>query len=61
MKFERAATFARDTPTDALCAAWGLTDGEVISRQKGETPMTIREVGDLAFLHGLKLLDVLTV
>lgn len=61
MKFEHVTTLARDTPTTALGAAWGLTDSDVISRQKGETPMTIREVGDLAFIYGKKLQDVLAV
>ena len=61
MKFERAATFANDTPTPTLRAAWGLDDADVISRQKGEHPMTVREVGELAFLHGMRLQDILAV
>ena len=61
MKFARAATFARDTPTVTLRAAWGLNDADVIRRQKGEHPMTGREVGELAFLHGMRLEDILAV
>lgn len=61
MQFEHVMQLARDTPTSVLCEAWGATPADVSSRKKGERPMTIREAGALADLHGLKLLDVLAV
>ena len=61
MPFERAAALARATPTEALCDAWAANSSDVLSCQKGERPMTIREVGALAEIHGMKLLDVLTL
>lgn len=61
MQFEHVMQLARDTPTSVLCEAWGASPTEVSSRTKGERPMTIREVGALADLHGMKLLDVITL
>lgn len=61
MQFECAATLARNTPTGALAAAWGVGEDVALSAKSGERPMTIREAGALAELHGLKLLDVLAV
>lgn len=61
MRFERVIDLAKATPTRVLCEAWGATADEVSSRKMGERPMTIREVGALADVHGLKLLDVLAV
>lgn len=61
MKFEHVTALARATPTAALCAAWGLCDADVTSLKQSKRPMTIREVGALAELHGMKLLDVLAV
>ncbi|UUG70056.1 helix-turn-helix DNA binding domain protein [Arthrobacter phage Zucker] len=61
MKFERVVNLARDTPTSVLCEAWGANAEEVATRKKGERPITIREAGALAEVHGLTLLDVLTV
>ena len=61
MRFEHVVQLARDTPTGDLCEAWGETPAEVIHCKRGERPMTIREVGALADVHGLKLLDVLAV
>lgn len=61
MQFDRAVKLARDTPTSVLCEAWGASPVEVFSRKSGERPMTIREAGALADMHGLKLLDILPV
>lgn len=61
MQFDRVVGLARDTPTSVLCAAWGASPVEVFSRKSGERPMSLREAGALADVHGLKLLDVLTV
>lgn len=61
MQFERATELANATPTSVLCATWGKTPAYVASRKICEHPMTIREAGDLAELHGLNLLDVLAV
>lgn len=57
MQFERAYALAATTPAAALSEAWGVRDDAV----HGKRPMTIREAGALAELHGLKLLDVLAV
>jgi hypothetical protein len=61
MQFERVMQLARDTPTSVLCDAWGASVEHVAGRKKGERPMTIREAGALADLHGLTLLDVLAL
>jgi hypothetical protein len=61
MQFERVIDLAKATPTSVLCKAWGASAEHVDSRKKGERPMSLREAGALADVHGLKLLDVLTV
>ena len=61
MKFDRANSLARDTPAAVLAEAWGAREDAVLSVKNGKRPMTIREAGALAELHGLKLLDVLAV
>ena len=61
MQFENVVELARSTSTSALCDAWGEDASVVIACKRGERPMTIREVGALADMHGLKLLDVLAV
>jgi hypothetical protein len=59
MHFERAIQLAADTPADVLGEAWGLSPRRVSDRTQSKRPMTIREAGALAALHGLKLEDVL--
>jgi hypothetical protein len=61
MRFDRVQELANATPMSVLCEAWGASSEYVASRQRADHPMSIREAGDLAELHGLKLLDVLTV
>ena len=61
MEFERATELTRNTQTATLCAAWGLSAEDVDARKRAETPLTIREAGSLAELHGLKLEDVLAI
>ena len=61
MQFERAQSLARATPNEDLCAALGLHPAAVEPLKAGERPMTIREAGALAELHGLTLLDVLAI
>ena len=61
MEFKRAAELTRNTPTAKLCEAWGLTAEDVDARKRAETPLTIREAGSLAELHGLLLEDVLAI
>lgn len=61
MHFERAYSIATDTPAAALCEAWGECERCATRCKHGKRPMTIREAGALAELHGLKLLDILTV
>jgi hypothetical protein len=61
MEFKRATELTNATPTEALCEAWNLTAEDVDARKRAETPLTIREAGSLAELHGLKLENILTV
>jgi len=59
--FDRVLSLARDTPTSVLREAWGASAEEVTTCKKGERPMTIREAGALAEMHGLTLQSVLSV
>lgn len=61
MGFERVVELAKATPISVLCEAWGASPNYVASRKRAEHPMSLREAGDLAELHGLQLLDVLAV
>ena len=61
MQFARLVELVNTTPTAVLCAAWGVSPGDVDARKCAETPLTIREAGSLAEMHGLRLEDVLTV
>jgi single-strand DNA-binding protein len=61
MKFEHVVTLARETPIEALSDACGLQEVEALRIQHGKRPLTIREAGALAELHGLKLQDVLAI
>lgn len=61
MHFERVAALADSTPVHLLCDAWGIPTDEVRACTKNERPMTLREVGALAEIHGMKLLDVITL
>jgi len=61
MEFTRVTELTNATPTEALCAAWNLAAEDVDARKRQETPLTIREAGSLAELHGLKLEDVLPI
>lgn len=61
MQFERLIALANDTPAGHLCEAWGVHHGAVMSIKKGERPMTIREVGALAEIRGMKLADILAI
>lgn len=61
MEFNRATALAAGTPTEALCKAWNLAAEDVDARKRAETPLTIREAGSLAELHGLLLEDVLAI
>jgi len=61
MRFQRLLELANDTPVSVLCEAWGESPEYVVSRQRSEQPMSLREAGDLAEVHGLKLENVLGV
>lgn len=61
MQFEGAVMLAKDTPTSVLCDAWGEGSEYVLARKLSERPLTIKEAGALAEIHGLKLLDVLAI
>lgn len=60
MEFARVLDLAEETPLGALCSAWGRSPEDVDARKRAETPLTIREAGSLAELHGLRLEDVLS-
>ncbi len=61
MQFERIVSLANATPVSVLCEAWGADREDVCAREHAGTPLTIREAGSLAELHGLRLEDVLPV
>ena len=61
MTFDRIVELARTTPTSALCAAWEAGRESALDCIKGKRPMTVREAGALAELHGMKLLDILAI
>jgi hypothetical protein len=61
MQFERTVELAKATPSRLLCEAWGVPPQTIEGRDYTEAPMSIREAGALAEIHGLKLLDVLAV
>jgi hypothetical protein len=61
MRFQRVVKLANDTPTSVLCEVWGESSDYVESRKRSEHPMSLKEAGDLAEVHGLTLLDVLAV
>lgn len=61
MHFQTAVALAADTPTSLLCEAWEVSHEHVADRKSGKSPMTLREAGDLAVLHGLLLEDILSV
>ena len=61
MRFQRVIELANNTPTSVLCEAWGESPEYVASRQRQEHPLTLKEAGDLAEVHGLTLQDILSV
>lgn len=61
MQFDHAYALARQTPAAALSEAWETGEESALHCAHGKRPMTIREAGALAELHGMKLLDVLAV
>jgi len=61
MQFQTVVKLAADTPTMALCEAWGATPEYVAERKSAGSPMTLREAGAVAELHGLLLEDILPV
>ncbi len=60
MRFQRVIDLANATPIGVLCDAWAVDREAIDARKRAETPLTIREAGSLAELHGLRLEDVLT-
>jgi len=61
MQFEGAIRLANDTPTGVLCEAWGEGPEYVVARKLSEHPLTVKEAGALAEVHGMNLLDVLAL
>lgn len=59
MRFQRVLELANNTPSCVLCEAWGASSEDVDARKRARTPLTLREAGSLAELHGLRLEDVL--
>ena len=60
MHFQNVFKLAADTPSGVLCDAWGVSPREASELIQNKRPMTIREAGALAEVHGLLLEDVLT-
>lgn len=61
MHFERITELTKTTQSSLLSEAWGESKAYVELRQREEAPLTIREIGALADMHGLKLADLLPV
>ena len=61
MQFARLAALVSATPSVDLRVAWGISAEDVDARKSEGTPLTIREAGSLAELHGLLLEDILSV
>lgn len=61
MQFERLVSLAENTATGVLCEAWSAPADDVLGVKSGKRPMTIREVGALAEVHGMKLEDILAI
>lgn len=60
MQFQRVLNLADDTPAHTLREAWGVDLSEVSLLAQGKRAMTVRQVGALAEIHGMKLLDLVT-
>lgn len=60
MQFDHAYTLAARTPMKALSEAWGMCEACAQRGAHKKRPMTIREAGALAELHGLKLEHILS-
>lgn len=52
---------AQSTDTTDLCLAWGLSRASVMARKNGERPLTVKEVGALAYLHKMTLAGILSI
>lgn len=61
MQFARLAALVQATPSSTLRAAWGISSEDVDARKNEGTPLTVREAGSLAELHGMTLEDVLSI
>lgn len=51
----------KSTPTASLSMLWGMSQSAVRARKKGEQPLTIREAGLLAQMHGMNLEHILAL
>jgi len=60
LRFHKVLELARDTPDDVLRVAWGCAPEEVSAVKRNERPMSVRELGALAEVHRLTLLDVVS-
>lgn len=49
------------TPTTSLSLLWGMSQSAVRARKKGEQPLTIKEAGLLAQMHGMNLEHILAL
>lgn len=56
MNFDPVFALAKRTPIHELAAAWGCSDKEVGPRLEGREPMTVRDLGGLADIHGVSVL-----
>lgn len=48
-------------PTTALASLWGISPSAVRARKKGEQPLTIKQAGLLAQMHGMNLEHILAL
>lgn len=61
MQFARVSDLIDRTQASDLCAAWGTSLTDVQACKNGDRPVTVREAGALAEMHGLTLLDILSL
>lgn len=51
----------QSTPTNSLAELWGMSPGAVRARKKGEQPLTVKQAGLLAQMHGMNLEHILAL
>lgn len=51
----------QSTPTISLAALWDMSLSAVRARKKGEQPLTVKQAGLLAKMHGMNLEHILAL